>query len=253
MGRLQDKVAIVTGSSAGMGKSIVERFLEEGAKVVLADVNEEASQKLAEEHDQNGERTLVVKTDVTSQADIDELVSKSVEKFGQIDILINNAGIMDNFVTVGDLEDELWHRVLDINLNGPFKLSRAVINEFKKQGTKGVIVNNASVGGLFGARGGAAYVSSKHALLGLTKNMAATHGTFDNIRVNAIAPGGVHTDIQATIDNPHAQGLEAIKNCGPAESTDPVNIANVAVFLASDESEFVNGAIITADGGWTAG
>ncbi|MBP1977774.1 NAD(P)-dependent dehydrogenase (short-subunit alcohol dehydrogenase family) [Cohnella thailandensis] len=123
----------------------------------------------------------------------------------------------------------------------------------KDQASGGVIVNNASVGGLFGTRGGAAYIASKHGLVGLTKNIASTYGREGgNIRCNAIAPGGVNTNIQSTITAPHPLGSAALADAGPGKLADPMEIARVALFLASDDSSFVNGDVIKADGGWTA-
>jgi len=123
----------------------------------------------------------------------------------------------------------------------------------KDQEHGGVIINNASVGGLFGARGGAGYVASKHGLVGLTKNIATTYGREGgNIRANAIAPGGVQTNIQSTITAPHPLGAAAIGDTGRARTADPMEIARVALFLASDDSSFINGQVIVADGGWTA-
>lgn len=116
----------------------------------------------------------------------------------------------------------------------------------------GVIINNASVGGLFGTRGGAAYVASKHGLVGLTKNIASTHGTLGKIRCNAIAPGAVATNIGATITSPNELGFKAIQGAGEAPTGQPEEIAQVALFLGSDDSSFVNGLVVTADGGWTA-
>ncbi len=150
------------------------------------------------------------------------------------------------------MTDEIWDRVIAVNLTGPMKLARAAINIMDKQKTGGVIINNASVGGLFGTRGGASYVASKHALIGLTKNIAATYGTFNKIRANAIAPGGVNTNIGATITAPSELGMRAIQGAGDAPMGEPEQIAKVALFLASDDSSFVNGDVLKADGGWTA-
>ena len=161
---------------------------------------------------------------------------------------------MDNFKTVGSVTDGLWDKVSAINLTGPFQACREAINVRKDQKNGGIIINNASVGGLYGARGGAAYAASKHGLVGLTKNIAATYGTFGNIRCNAIAPGGVATNSGNTITDPDPLGGQAIAAAGSMDAPmgQPEQIASVAVFLASDESSFVNGDIIKADGGWTA-
>ncbi|WP_440896403.1 glucose 1-dehydrogenase [Amphibacillus sp. Q70] len=253
--KLQGKTVIVTGAAAGMGEAIAKKFAEEGAKVVATDINKELLDQVVNAITENGGEAIGLVSNIAKQEDIDKMVNEAVEKYGSLDVLVNNAGIMDNFVPVGDLKDEQWDRIIDINLTGPFKAARAAINIMEKQEKGGVIINNASIGGLFGARGGAAYVSSKHGLLGMTKNIAATYGVHGKIRANAIAPGGVATNIQTTITEPHPLGSQAIGSIGgdSAPLGQSEELAEVALFLASDASSFVNGAIITADGGWTAG
>lgn len=249
--RLAGKTAIITGAGSGMGKAMAILFAEEGAKLIVADINRESIDDVVSEIQQEGGQALGVVANIAKQEDIDIMVDSAVSSFGSLDILVNNAGIVDNMVTCGDYTDELWDRVIAINLTGPFKACRAAIRIMEKQEKGGVIINNASVGGLFGTPGGSAYISSKHGLLGLTKNMAATYGIYSNIRVNAIAPGGVATNIQSTINKPHELGFKCLRDRGPAPLGDPMQIAEVALFLASDESSFVNGVTIVADGGWT--
>ncbi|MEQ2525464.1 glucose 1-dehydrogenase [Bacillaceae bacterium CLA-AA-H227] len=251
--KLSGRTAIVTGAGSGMGKAIATLYAQEGAKVVVADVNHEAIESVVSEIKNSGGQAIGVVANVAKQEDVDNMVNTAVEEFGSLDILVNNAGIMDNFTPVGDVSDELWERVIAVNLTGPFKAARAAIKVMEEQEKGGVIINNASVGGLFGVRGGAPYIASKHGLVGLTKNMAATYGMHGNIRVNAIAPGGVNTNIQSTITAPHELGLKAIANTGTAPTGEPIQIARVALFLASDDSDFVNGDVIKVDGGWTAG
>lgn len=252
--RLLDKVAIITGAGSGMGKSIAIAYANEGAKVVLADVNATTLDEVVTEITASGHSATSVVADMSKSADIKALIETAVNTYGQLDILVNNAGIMDNFKTVGNVTDDLWDKVIAINLTGPFQACREAINVMKDQKNGGIIINNASVGGLYGARGGAAYAASKHGLVGLTKNIAATYGTFGNIRCNAIAPGGVATNIGNTITDPDPLGGQAIAAAGSMDAPmgQPEQIASVAVFLASDESSFVNGDIIKADGGWTA-
>lgn len=253
--KLQGKTVIVTGAAAGMGEAIAKKFAAEGAKVVATDINKETLDQVVNEITENGGEAIGLVSNIGKQEDVNEMVDLALEKYGSLDVLVNNAGIMDNFVPVGDLTDEQWNRIININLTGPFKAARAAINIMEKQENGGVIINNASIGGLFGARGGAAYVASKHGLLGLTKNIAATYGVHGKVRANAIAPGGVATNIQTTITDPHPLGSQAIGSIGgntaPLGQSD--EIAEVALFLASDASSFVNGTVITADGGWTAG
>lgn len=253
--KLLGKTAIVTGAAAGMGEAIAVKFAQEGAKVIATDINKELLDQVVKSITEAGGEAVGLVSNIGEQADIDFMVHEAIERYGSLDILVNNAGIMDNFVPVGDLTDEQWDRIMQINLTGPFKAARAAIKVMETQENGGVIINNASIGGLFGARGGAAYVASKHGLLGMTKNIAATHGVHGKIRANAIAPGGVATNIQTTITEPHELGSKAIGSIGGG--TAPIGqseeIAEVALFLASDASSFVNGAVITADGGWTAG
>lgn len=250
--KLLGKTAIVTGAGSGMGRAIASLFASVGANVVAVDLNEDTLAAFVEELKGQGRAVVGVTGNVTKQEDVDAVIRTATETFGSLDILVNNAGIMDNFLPVGELTDEGWERVLSVNLTGPMRLARAAIHVMEKQDTGGTIINNASVGGLFGTRGGAAYVASKHALIGLTKNIAATYGTFGKIRANAIAPGGVNTNIGATITAPSELGMRAIQGAGEAPMGEPEQIAQVALFLASDESSFVNGIVLTADGGWTA-
>ncbi|WP_282801658.1 SDR family oxidoreductase [Secundilactobacillus kimchicus] len=252
--KLTNKVAIVTGAASGMGKAIAEAYAREGARLVLADINAESLAQVVDEITQGGGTATSIVANMAQEADVEAMIKQATTTYDQLDILVNNAGIMDNFKAVGNVTDELWQRVLAINLTGPFMASRAAIRVMEDQETGGVIINNASVGGLFGARGGAAYAASKHGLVGLTKNIAATYGTFGNIRANAIAPGGVATNIGNSITDPDPLGGQAIAATGSqtAPMGQPEQIANVVVFLASDDSSFVNGDVIKADGGWTA-
>ncbi len=250
--KLSGKTALVTGAGSGMGRAIAKLFAEEGARIVAVDMNGDTVEAVVLEIKASGGEAVGVSGNVTKQEDIDKMIDTATSTFGSLDILVNNAGIMDNFLTVGEVTDEVWDRVLAVNLTGPMKLARAAIQIMDKQESGGVIINNASVGGLFGTRGGASYVASKHALIGLTKNIAATYGTFNKIRANAIAPGGVNTNIGATITAPSELGMRAIQGAGEAPIGEPEQIAKVALFLASDDSSFVNGDVLKADGGWTA-
>jgi len=249
--KLQDKVAIVTGAGAGMGEAIAKRYAKEGAKVVLADLNEANLERVVSEIEASGGTAIAVLANVAKEEDVERIVDETIKAYGKLSILVNNAGIMDNFKTVGSLDDGTWDKVIAVNLTGPMKLSRAALKVMIEAG-EGVIINNASIGGLFGARGGAAYVASKHGLIGLTKNMAVTHGKDGKIRVNGIAPGAVNTRIGETITAPDPLGMEVIQQTGQSLTAEADQIAGVALFLASDDASFVNGHIVVADGGWTA-
>ncbi|WEV57145.1 SDR family oxidoreductase [Ligilactobacillus acidipiscis] len=251
MTKLTDKVAIVTGAGSGMGKAIAIAYANAGAKVVLADVNEQTLAEVEQEITGNGGQVLSCVTDISKEKDIDNLIKATTDKFGSLNILVNNAGIMDSFQVVGNVSNEQWNKVMAIDLEGPFKTARAAIKVMEKQDNGGVIINNASVGGLFGGRGGAVYTIAKHGLVGLTKNIAATYGRFGKIRANAIAPGGVKTNISSTIKQPDPLGGQAVQAAGQPPLGEPEQIAALALFLAGDEASFLNGDIVKADGGWT--
>lgn len=250
--KLKNKVAIVTGAASGMGKAIAIRFAKEGAKVVLSDINEKVLDEAVKLIASDGGTAIGVHADVGKIEDIEHLVDITVDTYKTVDILVNNAGIMDNFVPAGELTDELWDKVISINTTGPMRLIRKCLPIFiqKKQG---VIINNTSIGGLHGSRAGTAYTASKHALIGITKNIGFQYSGL-GIRCNAIAPGAVNTNIGTTMNSPDKFGMERAMSgsANNPRSGESDEIAGVALFLASEDSSFVNGEVITTDGGWTA-
>ncbi|WP_240421328.1 SDR family oxidoreductase [Paenibacillus periandrae] len=250
--RLEGKVAIVTGAASGMGKAIAELYAKEGAKVVATDLNHEGVQSVVDGIKANGGMAVAIKTNVGNLEDVNAMIDTAVNEFGTLDILVNNAGIMDNMAAVGDVEDVRWDLIFDVNTKGVMRAIRKALPIFLEKG-KGVIINTASTGGFSGAHAGAAYVASKHAVVGLTKNTAFMYAQ-KGIRCNAIAPGAVITNIGSSMTNLNEFGASRTKvtqgvipRAGTAEE-----IAQVALFLGSDESSFVNGAVVTADAGWTA-
>ncbi|GAA4877016.1 SDR family oxidoreductase [Paenibacillus vulneris] len=250
--KLSGKVAVITGAASGMGRAMAELFAAEGAKVAVSDLQLEAAQTVVTEIEGKGGQAIAIAANVTKEDDIQRLIDTTVKKYGTVDILVNNAGIMDNFVPAADLTDELWERVFAINTTGPMRTIRKVLPIFTGK-KSGVIVNVASAGGLYGSRAGAAYTAAKHAVVGLTKNVGFQYASL-GIRCNAIAPGGVNTNIGTTISSPNAFGMERAMagiNLNP-RTGEPEEIAKVALFLASDDASFVNGTVITADAGWTA-
>lgn len=250
--RLQDKVAVVTGAGSGMGKAIANLYAKEGAKVVVSDLNEASANVTVEEIKANGGEAIVVVANVAKEEDIQNLIDTTVSTYGTVDILVNNAGIMDNFEAAADIEDDRWELIFAVNTTSVMRAIRKVLPIFLEK-QKGVIVNVASAGGLQGARAGAAYTASKHAVVGFTKNTGFMYSP-QGIRCNAIAPGGVETNIGTSMTNINKfgigrtqAGLAINPRMGKAEE-----IAKVALFLASDEASFVNGTVVTADAGWTA-
>jgi len=250
--KLSGKVAIVTGAAAGMGKAIAELFAQEGAKVVASDLNAEGIQAVVNGITEKGGTAIAVTANVAKEEDVQNLVDTAVSTYGTVDILINNAGIMDNFVPAAEITDELWERVFAVNTTGPMRTTRKVLPIFMEK-KSGAIVNIASIGGLQGSRAGATYTASKHAVIGFTKNVGFQYAEF-GIRCNAIAPGGVNTNIASTFTNvsPFGMGKATAGASFNPRSGEPEEIAKVALFLASDDASFVNGAVVTADAGWTA-
>ena len=247
---LQDKVALVTGGSAGMGKEIVRQYLQEGAYVLTVARRKEKLEQLAEElgHDA---RLFTLSADVSKKADVAKIFDFIRKQFALLDIVVNNAGIMDNMEPIADVTDELWERVMAVNLDGPFMICREAVRLMLTQESRGNIINIASGGGIGGGRSGASYVSSKFALVGLSKNIAYMYAP-DGIRCNVICPGAVLTEIgHNAVYHPYGakRVQEGVKNIRMGR---PEEIADLAVYLASEKSSLINGATIIADGGKSA-
>lgn len=250
--KLQDKVAVVTGAASGMGRAIAILYAKEGAKVVVSDLTLEGAGATVADITAFGGIATAVEADITKEGDVYKLIKAALNTYGTVDILVNNAGIMDNFSPVGDVTDELWEKVFAVNVTGAMRTIRQAMPVFLEKGA-GIIINIASVGGLYGSRAGAAYTASKHAVIGLTKNTGFQYAE-KGIRCNAIAPGGVNTNISASFKEANQEGMNkamAGATFNPRNG-EPEDIARVALFLASQDASFVNGTVITADAGWTA-
>jgi NAD(P)-dependent dehydrogenase (short-subunit alcohol dehydrogenase family) len=254
MKKLENKVSVITGAGSGMGREIALLFAAEGSKVIATDIDQKRLDALKIEIKEKGGEVTTLISNIAKEEDIENMISVAVSTYGTLDILVNNAGIMDHFAPVAELENAMWEKVMKVNVDGPFKAMRSALKIFLKKGN-GVIVNIASIGGLNAARAGAAYTASKHAVIGLTKNTGYMYSK-SGIRCNAIAPGAVNTNIGDTIDFSKITPLvnERIMP-GMAlnpRTGEPSEIAKVALFLASDDSSFVNASVITVDGGWSA-
>ena len=252
--RLEGKVAIVTGAASGMGKAIAELYAKEGAKVVVSDYNFEGAEAVVAGITAAGGEAIANRANVAELADIEAMIEAATSTYGKLDILVNNAGIMDGMEPVGEITDEKWDRVFAVNTRGVMQAMRIATNLFLEQG-HGVIVNNISAGGLRGARAGAAYTASKHAVAGLTKNTGYMYAN-SGIRCNGIAPGGVMTNIAASMAaggvSEFGYGRQSTGQGTMPRAGQPEEIAQLALFLGSDESSFINGQVIAADAGWTA-
>jgi len=250
--RLSGKVAIVTGAGRGIGRASALAFAREGAKVVLADIHEENLRAAYEEVRGLGDARMLV-TDVAKAADVERLIRFTVDTFGRLDVLFNNAGILiPNPVT--ELDEETWDRTIDVNLKSVFLGCKYAIPEMLKSGG-GSIINMGSVNSLVAEPFLPAYCASKGGILMLTKQVALDYAKH-NIRVNCICPGWVDTPI----NTPHAEMMGGVeKVLATIDEWQPIGrqgrpeeIANVAVFLASDESSFMTGSAVVVDGGMTA-
>ena len=250
--KLDGRVAVVTGAASGIGKAIALLYAFEGAKVVACDINFDGVKETVAEIEAAGGIALAQHANVAIEEDIQALIDTTVARYGTVDILVNNAGIMDNMGPVDEVTDQLWDRVFAVNCTSVMRSTRKVLPIFLAKGA-GVIINVSSIGGLTGSRAGAAYTASKHAVIGLTKNVGFQYAG-KGIRCNAIAPGAVETNIAASMIDISEFGSSRCMagiTLNP-RSGKPEEIANAALFLASQDSSFVNGAVLVVDGGWTA-
>lgn len=244
--RLIDRVAIITGGAGGIGLAACERFLDEGAKVVLADYNEEAGIEAEKKFHRQGYDVHFVQVNVVDEESVQNLVDTAVEKYGKIDILVNNAGITDD-ATLLKMESAQFQRVLDVNLKGVFHCTKAVVPHMIERG-KGKIINTSSVSGVYGNFGQTNYAASKAAVVGMTKTWAKELGR-KGINVNAVAPGFTLTPM---VEKMPEKVLEKMKEQVTLQRLGtPEDIANAYLFLASEESDYVHGHVLHVDGGIT--
>jgi 3-oxoacyl-[acyl-carrier protein] reductase len=251
---LQDKVCIITGGAAGIGKATAEKFAAEGAKVVICDVNEEAGNALAQSL---GNDASFWKVNVVDRQEVQAWIDEVAKRYGRIDVLINNAGITRDgqFIkfkegeVVGQMSEEAFDAVIAVNLKGVFNCTQAVVPYMIKQGG-GAIVSASSVVGLYGNFGQTNYAATKFAVIGMTKTWARELGKYQ-IRVNAVAPGFILTEMVQKMPEKVLEGMAAstpLKRLGS-----PEEIAKVYAWLASDESSYVHGAVMSVDGGIVLG
>ncbi len=252
MNRFTGKVAVVTGASSGMGRDIARALCQEGATVVAVARRQERLEELAEHCKDMPGKILPYVADLMKDEENHKMVDYAVEQAGRLDILINNAGMMDEMKPVGEIDDDLYNRVMTLNAKGPMLAMQRAVQIMEKQGG-GNIINVASIGGTNGCKAGAVYTMSKHALVGLTQNTAFMYAG-KNIRVNAICPGGVKTEVGVNMKAPSQLGLERVM-AGVDTSirqAEVEEITGLVLFIASDAASFITGSIITADGGVTA-
>lgn len=248
--KLEGKSIVVTGASSGMGKSIVELFVKEGANVVAVARRKERLDALAESLKDESGKMIAFSGDVSKREDDEAMIDLAVKEFGRLDVLVNNAGVMDDMAPMAEVSDEKYHYVMDINVYGPIAAMRKACQVFIAQGNGGNIINVSSIGSMHQAAG-PVYCASKAALNAISKNTAFMYMK-EGIRCNVIAPGGIKTEISSAMGKPNMNGygkISGILGLAP-ESGEAADIANAALFLASDESAYVSGIVMPVDGGW---
>ena len=252
MGRLQDRVALITGAASGIGAACAARFVEEGARIAGVDIQKPVGDSWSCLVEGQGDATFRDGVDVRDEAQVEAAVADAVERFGRIDVLVNAAGVGGGGAA-HELAVEEWDRVVDINLKGTFLCSKHVITRMLEQGG-GSVINIASVEGLEGFEGGSAYNASKGGVVLMTKNMAIDYGHL-GIRVNCLCPGLIDTPLTAPLQlgalKPIREAVESWHVLNRAGR--PEEVAACALFLASDEASFVTGHSLVVDGGWMAG
>jgi 3-oxoacyl-[acyl-carrier protein] reductase len=245
MRRLENKVAVITGGAQGIGKATAEKFASEGASVVVWDMNEEKGTNLAKALEKHSIQAAFESVNVAKMESVELATKKTIEQFGKIDILINNAGITKD-ASFLKMTPEQWQQVIDVNLTGVFNCTKAIAPSMVER-RYGRIINASSVVGIYGNFGQTNYVATKAGVIGMTQVWARELGR-KGITVNAVAPGFIATDMIQTIPE---KILETIKEKTPLQRFGtPEDVANVYCFLASDEAAFINGAVISVDGGY---
>lgn len=243
MKRLENKIAVITGGAQGIGKATAVKFINEGATVIIWDVDDSKGNLLATELSQNG-KAVFIKVNVANINEVEKAVHSTIEQFGRIDILINNAGILRD-ATLAKMTPEQWQQVIDVNLTGVFNCTKCVA-PFMVEKNFGRIINATSVVGIYGNYGQTNYVATKSGVIGMTKVWARELGR-KGITVNAIAPGFIATEMVASMPEKIINMMKEKTPLGRLGT--PEDIANGYLFLASDEASFINGAVLSIDGG----
>ncbi|HLL42615.1 MAG TPA: glucose 1-dehydrogenase [Segetibacter sp.] len=245
---LNGKVAIVTGGASGIGQVTAKLYAALGAKVVVSDLHEQAGNEVVTQIKQKGDDAIFIKADVSKPEDCEQLVSKTIEAYGRVDIAFNNAGISGEANPIGDMSIEGWNRIIAVNLNSVFYCMKYELQQMVKQG-QGAIVNNSSILGSVGFANSAGYVAAKHGIVGLTKNAALEYSS-KGIRVNSIGPAFINTPLltEAGIDENAKKALVQLHPIGRlGESSE---VAELVVWLSSDKASFVTGSYYSIDGGY---
>ncbi len=247
--RFEGKSVVVTGASSGMGYKIALDYASEGATVIAVARRKDRLEQLAKEAENLAGKILPYVGDISSKEVNEGMIDFAISECGKIDVLVNNAGIMDEFKPITEVDDEHWERIMAVNLTGPMYATRKAVTEMLKNGS-GNVLNIASIGGVCGCRAGAAYTTSKHAMVGLTKNTAFMYAD-KGIRCNVICPGGVETEVMNSQTNISQAGIARVMagldTSLPAGKVE--DISKAALMITSDEGKFMNGSVVVIDGG----
>lgn len=247
---LEGKIAIITGGSRGIGRSIALGYANAGADVVIVSRTQEDVERVAEEAEAFGARSLGLPVDVTNSTSVRQMTEKILDTFGRIDVLVNNAGISPVYTNVLKVKEEDWDRIIDVNLKAPFLCCQAVGRAMVEQ-NEGKVINIASVGATTGLPKFIAYCASKGGLVQITRVLASEWAT-NNIQVNAIAPGYVETDMTSGLDETPWLKEDIIQRTPMERLAQPDEVVGAAIFLASQASSYITGHILYVDGGWSA-
>jgi NAD(P)-dependent dehydrogenase (short-subunit alcohol dehydrogenase family) len=260
---LKDRVAVVTGAGSGIGRAIAVALAGGGARVAAFDIDEATAKETAALCSKAGGRTVALQGDSSRSQDIDRAVTAAVKELGPLDVMVNNAGILDGYFNVDEMDETVWRRVIDIDLTGVFLGCKRAIAEMLPRG-RGRIVNMASVAGLNGTGGGAAYIAAKHGVVGLTRQMAVVYSA-RGVTINAVCPGPILTNLRQHSQQLLGPDIPDMSGRGIAVNDDQIravvpmgrrgtveDIASAVCFLASDEAGYISGHALVVDGGWRA-
>lgn len=245
MGKLQDRVALIYGGTSGLGEATAKLYAKEGAKVAIAGRSVERGNEIVDAIKHEGGEAIFVEVDLMETDQIKQSVQDTVDAFGTIDILYNGAGILDEYVGIIETDEEEFDQIVQLNIKAPFIATKEVMPIFVEKG-KGVVINLGSQGSKFAGVGGTSYVTSKHALVGFNKQLAYDYGD-KGIKALLLAPGFIDTPMTDDVEE------ERLNDIPDRRAGKPEEVAKLALFLASDDSNYMNGTEVYMDGGWTVG